>query len=97
MVFYDLPTENAKERRNAARFHKMLVRLGYTMMQKSVYVRLFRNKSHLSSEAQAIRQMVPPNSSVFILPMSLDDFKRIVFVSGQSFDMEWFADDVIFA
>lgn len=97
MVFYDLPVSTEKERRNAARFRKMLIRTGYTMVQKSVYVRLSRNRMHISSETQAIRQMAPPNSSVIILPLSLEDFKRMTCVTEKSFDMSTFSDDVIYA
>ena len=38
-VFFDLPTNTKKERKNAAAFRKNLLKDGYGMMQFSVYMR----------------------------------------------------------
>lgn len=40
IVFFDLPTETAPQRREYARFRKYLVKNGYLMVQESVYAKL---------------------------------------------------------
>jgi len=39
MVFYDLPTETAKERKIAAAFRKKIMADGFAMFQFSLYLR----------------------------------------------------------
>ena len=43
IVFFDLPMQTDREKKEYARFHKYLVRNGFIMMQKSVYSRLVIN------------------------------------------------------
>jgi CRISPR/Cas system-associated protein endoribonuclease Cas2 len=44
-VFFDLPTETKKDRRNAQQFRKNLLKDGFTMMQFSVY--MIKNHFHI--------------------------------------------------
>ena len=38
MIFFDLPTDTIKDRREYARFRKYLIKNGFVMMQEAVYV-----------------------------------------------------------
>lgn len=38
-VFFDLPTETKKDRKNASGFRNQLLKDGFSMMQYSVYIR----------------------------------------------------------
>lgn len=46
LVFFDLPTDTASDRREYRRFRKMLIRSGFLMLQESVYCKLLMNTSH---------------------------------------------------
>ena len=39
LVFFDLPTETKREKKNYAEFRKKLQRDGFTMFQFSIYIR----------------------------------------------------------
>ena len=95
IVFYDLPVTTPEERRKANAFHKLLVKSGYQRLQRSVYVRLFRNRLHIAAELRKIGNEAPKDGNVAIIPLSLDDFKRMVSVTREKFDMKMFSDDVI--
>ena len=45
IVFFDLPTETALDRRNYRRFRKLLTQNGFLMLQESVYCKLLLNMS----------------------------------------------------
>ena len=45
MVFFDLPTETAEDRRNYRLFRKTLINNGFIMMQESVYCKLLINRT----------------------------------------------------
>ena len=45
LVFFDLPTETAEDRRNYNRFRKYLIKNGFIMMQESVYSSVIQKRS----------------------------------------------------
>lgn len=45
IVFFDLPTDTAKDRRNYNKFRRNLINDGFIMLQESVYSKLALNGS----------------------------------------------------
>lgn len=77
MVFFDLPTDTKKDRRNAARFRKDLVRDGFTMMQFSVYVRHCSSSENTEVHRKRVLGALPPMGSVNILTVTDKQFGRM--------------------
>ena len=59
-VFFDLPTETKKNRKDAAKFRKELERDGFTMMQFSVYVRHCPSKENMDVHIKRVQISMPP-------------------------------------
>ena len=64
MIFFDLPTDTIKDRREYARFRKYLIKNGFVMMQESVYCKLILNQSAVRPAADGIRKNRPPKGLV---------------------------------
>ena len=94
-VLYDLPCVLAKDKKIGANFRKQLIRLGYTCIQKSVYVKLVRNAVSTKSELRKLKEIAPIQGDVKALPLSLNQFKKIVSLVGEPFNMEVFSDDMV--
>ena len=60
MVFFDLPTLTAGNRREYAKFRKYLIKNGFIMLQESVYCKLALNATVSEAVAQGIRKNKPP-------------------------------------
>lgn len=58
LIFFDLPTETSKDRKNYSKFRKFLINEGFIMMQESVYSKLTLNNSVTSS----IREKIVKNN-----------------------------------
>ena len=43
LIFFDLPTETAKDRKIYSKFRKLLINEGFIMLQESVYAKLALN------------------------------------------------------
>ena len=56
LVFFDLPTETADERKSYRKFRKLLITNGFIMMQESVYCRMVLNGSAMNSVADLIEK-----------------------------------------
>ena len=96
MVMFDVPAEGKNERKEYAQFHKFLIRSGYVRLQKSVYVKLLRSSESISGERARVREYMPTDGSIGILPLSLACFNAYEALQGEAFDRSVFADDVLF-
>lgn len=84
IVFFDLPTETASDRRNYRRFRKLLVRNGFLMMQESVYCKLLMNSAAQNTMCEVIRKNRPPSGIVQLLTITEKQFAKIEYIVGAS-------------
>lgn len=82
MVFFDLPTETASDRRNYRRFRKLLIDSGFLMIQESVYCKLLMNSTAQSVMADSIRRGKPPKGIVQMLTVTEKQFSKMEYVVG---------------
>lgn len=66
MAYFDLPTETKKERRDAGRFRKDLIKDGFTMFQFSIYLRHCASYENAEVHKKRVRSFVPPKGFVVI-------------------------------
>ena len=67
MVFYDLPTETKKQRKDAAKFRKDIMGDGFIMFQFSIYLRHCTSKENAEAHIRRVKTMLPPSGNVGIL------------------------------
>lgn len=82
LVFFDLPMETSKNRRDYAVFHKFLIKNGFIMMQKSVYSKLVMNGVTCQGEKERIGKNLPPEGIVELLEITENQFSRIEYLVG---------------
>lgn len=83
-VFFDLPTETAKDRRNAAGFRKDLIRNGFTMMQYSVYTRHCASSESADVHEKRTKKQLPPFGKVSVLRITDKQFGNIMNFWGRA-------------
>lgn len=84
LIFFDLPTETAKDRKVYSKFRKSLINEGFIMMQESVYVKLALNNSIVNSIKDKIKKNKPPKGIVQMLVITERQFSEIEYVVGNS-------------
>lgn len=89
IVFFDLPTLTAKDRREYRRFRKKLLKSGFIMLQESVYCRMALNKNAADQITSQLRNDKPCAGIVMVLTITEKQFQRMEFISGS------FVSDVI--
>ncbi|MFZ2284329.1 MAG: CRISPR-associated endonuclease Cas2 [Lutibacter sp.] len=77
-VFFDLPTETKKDRRNAQQFRKNLIKDGFTMMQFSVYTRHCASSESADVHEKRINNLLPPLGKVSVLRITDKQFGNIL-------------------
>lgn len=83
IIFFDLPMQTDKERKEYTRFHKYLVRNGFIMMQKSVYSRLVINNVASLAIRQRIKNNLPADGVIELLEITENQFSRIEYLVGE--------------
>lgn len=82
MVYFDLPTNTKKERRDAARFRKDLIQDGFTMFQFSIYVRHCASRENAEVHTKRVRGNVPEKGFVVVMNVTDKQFGDIELYRG---------------
>ena len=77
LVFFDLPTETKKERKQASGFRKRLLKDGFTMFQFSIYVRHCASRENANVHIKRVKLMLPEKGHVAILSITDKQFGMI--------------------
>lgn len=83
MVFFDLPTLTAANRREYTKFRKYLIKNGFIMLQESVYCKLALNATVSEAVAQGIRKNRLPEGLVQILTLTEKQFSKMEMITGE--------------
>lgn len=83
LVFFDLPTETKKDRKNAADFRKKLVKDGFTMFQFSIYVRNCPSAENADVHIKRIKNSLPEYGNVAIFRITDKQFGSIELFTGK--------------
>lgn len=69
-VFFDLPTETKKDRKNYAQFRKSLMKDGFSMMQYSIYVRHCNSRENADVHIRRVKSFIAPKGEVIIFMLT---------------------------
>lgn len=81
-VFFDLPTETKKDRKNHAKFRKDLIRDGFTMVQFSIYSRHCNSRENANVHITRVRSFLPPLGEIIIFTITDKQFGMMQFFRG---------------
>ena len=83
-VFYDLPTETKKDKRNFMLFRKGLMRDGFSMLQYSIYVRHCNSRENAEVHIKRVKSILPPKGEVIMFTLTDKQFGMMEFFKSAS-------------
>jgi CRISPR-associated protein Cas2 len=83
LVFFDLPVETAKQRKDYRQFRKFLINDGYLMLQESVYAKMVVTEAAAKNAIARMKKKRPPAGLVQVLRVSEKQYADMVFVTGE--------------
>ncbi len=83
MVFFDLPTETAKERKISARFRKDIMKDGFNMFQFSIYTRHCPSRENADVHIKRVKRLLPEKGHVGILCITDKQFGSMEIFYGR--------------
>lgn len=85
-VFFDLPTETKKDRRNYALFRKSLQKDGFSMLQYSIYIRHCSSRENANVHIKRVKSFLAPKGEIIIFALTDKQFEIMEFFKGRSLD-----------
>lgn len=83
LVFFDLPTTTASERKAATKFRNFLLKDGYHMVQYSVYARVCNGMDAVAKHENRLHSNLPPNGSIRLLTLTEKQYSSIKILLGE--------------
>ncbi len=83
ILFYDFACRTKKEKREFQRFNKGIKKLGFMMIQKSVYVRSIKSKEEYANIKARIMIRENNNNDIRIVLLTNSKYEEIEMISGQ--------------
>jgi len=74
IVFFDLPTDTAKDRKAAANFRKGLLKDGFAMFQFSIYMRHCPSRENADVHIKRVKNMLPKSGHVVMMTITDKQF-----------------------
>lgn len=74
MVFFDLPTETAEDKRIYTQFRKRIMKDGFTMFQFSIYLRHCPSSENADVHVKRVKQILPSRGNIGILSVTDKQF-----------------------
>ena len=74
MVFFDLPTETAEDKRIYTQFRKRIMKDGFTMFQFSIYLRHCPSSENADVHVKRVKQILPARGNIGILSITDKQF-----------------------
>ncbi|WP_291953125.1 CRISPR-associated endonuclease Cas2 [Campylobacter sp.] len=87
LLMFDMPTKNKKDQKNANKFRTSLIKLGFFMMQFSVYVKICKGLASTKAVIKAVERILPPYGNIRVLTITEKQFDNMqILLGGISFN-----------
>lgn len=82
VLFFDLPVETAVNRRDYRKFVKEIKKIGFYMLQESVYVKLGVDSRSADSALDKVKKVLPGQGNISVLIITEKQFSDIKVLLG---------------
>ena len=83
IVMFDLPTATTEDKREYLHFRTGLIKLGFDMLQYSVYSRITRNNDDAWKYINKVKVILPPVGSVRVLQVTEKQYASMIIMLGE--------------
>ena len=86
-IFFDLPTETKKQRKQAQQFRKNLLKDGFSMFQFSIYIRNCPSTENADTHINRLQNKLPQYGKIGFLKITDKQFEKMkIFYSTKTYE-----------
>jgi CRISPR-associated protein Cas2 len=82
VLFFDLPSVTDSQKKEYLHFVKNIKKIGFYMLQESVYVKMDMDDRAAMSSIQQVRGILPPDGMVAVLKVTEKQFASTYYLLG---------------
>lgn len=82
ILIYDLPTVEEEERKIYQKFNKDIKKMGFSMLQFSVYTKVLQNDTSYSQNLIRLNKIIPKKGSIIIFKITEKQFQDMQYLTG---------------
>jgi len=86
LLFFDLPVQTKKQRRQATQFRNFLLKDGFYMLQYSVYSRICNGAESVEKHIRRVSSCNPDIGSIRILTVTEKQYENMKIILGNTND-----------
>ena len=84
ILFFDLPTITNSDKKEYRNFIKNIKKLGFYMIQESVYVKMSIDSQTMESMNTIVKRFAPKKGSIMILNVTENQFSKMKVIIGEN-------------
>lgn len=84
ILFFDLPTITTIDQKNYRKFVKEIKKMGFYMIQESVYVKMSIDYQVMESIVNKVKSIVPSRGNVMVLNITEKQFSQLKILVGDT-------------
>lgn len=82
LLIYDLPTVDDEDRKIYQKFHNNLHKLGFYMLQYSVYTKVVSNDTVYNQYLNRLNFILPNKGNIIILKITEKQYQNMIYLRG---------------
>ena len=82
IIIYDLPMIDDEDKKIYRLFRKNIIKLGFYMIQYSVYTKVLQNESSYLQLCNKVKTIVPDKGHIIIFKITEKQFSDMIYLSG---------------
>lgn len=82
ILIYDLPMIDDEDRRIYNTFRKNIIKIGFYMVQFSVYTKVLQNEKSYEQICLKVKNIVPDKGHIIIFKITEKQFSNMIYLSG---------------
>ena len=83
IILFDLPSVEKQDISNNQKFIKKLKKIGFYMLQFSVYTKVLINQSEYDRIIKKVKQIIPNKGNIIILKLTDKQYNDMIYLNGE--------------
>ncbi len=83
LLIYDLPMVDEMDRKIYSKFHRDITRLGFYMLQYSVYSKVVQNDTSMKQYLFKVERITPKKGNIVLIKITEKQYQDMIYLRGE--------------
>lgn len=83
ILIYDLPVTEELDKKIYSRFHRNIIRLGFYMLQYSVYSKVIQNDTSMKQYMIKLERVIPERGHIILMKITEKQYQNMIYLRGE--------------